>query len=245
MKNLSPHWRSLVQNLFLYLVLLAGLMLAFPFIKNGFFLALIWVFALGGIITLGFQAAGLTVGAEREGVHAEAKLQSYLEQTNAYKKQIERVLKSAAKKSVRPDRLRSQVDAWTRSIEDLIERIGRLRANPLIQQDLQRVPRAIAELEAKLGAETDEVIREQLARTLENRQKQADSLQALQNSIRRAEIQIESTVSMLGTIYSQLLTSQSTSDVADYSRLSDEVDEEVSRLQDHLEALREVKLSDG
>jgi uncharacterized protein YicC (UPF0701 family) len=30
--------------------------------------------------------------------------------------------------------------------------------------------------------------------------------------------------------------------VADYSRLSADVDEEVHRLQDHLEALQEVKL---
>ena len=48
-------------------------------------------------------------------------------------------------------------------------------------------------------------------------------------------------LSALGTIYSQLLTSQSTDHVADYSRLSAEADEEVRTLQDHLEALEEVK----
>ena len=58
-------------------------------------------------------------------------------------------------------------------------------------------------------------------------------------------MQIESTVSMLGTIYSQVLTGQSTSEVADYSQLSTEVDEEVRLLQDYLEALREVKLGDA
>jgi hypothetical protein len=61
--------------------------------------------------------------------------------------------------------------------------------------------------------------------------------------MKRAEIQIESTLSSLGTIYSQLLTGQSTDHVADYSRLSSEVDEEVRLLQDRLEALEEVKLS--
>jgi hypothetical protein len=68
------------------------------------------------------------------------------------------------------------------------------------------------------------------------------ALETLQNTIKRAEIQIESTVSRLGTIYSQLLTSQSTSQVADYSRLAENVDEEVQVLQEQLEALREVKL---
>ena len=47
---------------------------------------------------------------------------------------------------------------------------------------------------------------------------------------------------MLGTIYSQLLAERSTDQVADYSRLSGEVDEATRHLQDQLEALREVKL---
>ena len=45
------------------------------------------------------------------------------------------------------------------------------------------------------------------------------------------------------TIYSQVLIAQSTNQIADYSHLLAEVDEEVSLLQDHLEALEEVKLA--
>ena len=60
--------------------------------------------------------------------------------------------------------------------------------------------------------------------------------------MKRAEIKIENTISALGTIYSQILTSKSTDYVADYGRLSEKVDEEVHTLQDHLEALEEVKL---
>ncbi len=85
----------------------------------------------------------------------------------------------------------------------------------------------------------------ELARTLSNRKNQLASLERLQNMMKRAEIQIESTLSALGTIYSQILTGQSTNHVADYSRLSTEVDEEVRGLQDHLEALEEVKLGRG
>ena len=60
----------------------------------------------------------------------------------------------------------------------------------------------------------------------------------------RAEIQMESTLSAMGTIYSQILTTQSTSQVADYTHLTDEAEEETRRLQDHLDALTEVKLGD-
>jgi biotin-(acetyl-CoA carboxylase) ligase len=117
-----------------------------------------------------------------------------------------------------------------------------LRQDDVIRQDMREVPKAITDLEARLANESDTVVRSQLERTLDNRRKQLDSLEQLRTMMKRAEIQIESTLSQLGTIYSQLLTGQSTSHVADYSRLSADVDEEVRLLQDHLEALREVKL---
>ncbi|MCK6630197.1 MAG: hypothetical protein L6R45_34100 [Anaerolineae bacterium] len=99
-----------------------------------------------------------------------------------------------------------------------------------------------ARLETQLTQENDPQVRGQLERTLTNRRNQLASLERLQNTMKRAEIQIESTLSALGTIYSQLLTGESTDHVADYSRLSAEVDEEVRLLQDRLEALEEVKL---
>ncbi len=48
-------------------------------------------------------------------------------------------------------------------------------------------------------------------------------------------------MALLGTIYSQLLTQQSTSHVTDYQRLTHQAGEEVACLQDYLEALQEVK----
>lgn len=64
----------------------------------------------------------------------------------------------------------------------------------------------------------------------------------LQNTMKRAEIKIERTLSALGTIYPQILTGQSTNQVANYSRITSAVSEEVRALRDHLEALAEVKL---
>ena len=83
----------------------------------------------------------------------------------------------------------------------------------------------------------------ELERTVNNRRHQLAVLKKLQRSIQMAEIKMESTLSMLGTIYSQILAGQSTRQVADYRRLLNEIDEEVHTLQDHLEALEEVKLT--
>jgi hypothetical protein len=171
--------------------------------------------------------------------------QAHLNKALAYQAQIDSLIKATSEPNARDhlQDLAGQVREWVEAIEDLVKRIDDIQQNHLIRQDLEAVPQAIANLEARLVTETDPDIRTQLERTLTNRKNQWASLERLQHMMKRAEIQIESTLSSLGTIYSQLLTGQSTDHVADYSRLSTEVDEEVHALQDRLEALEEVKLS--
>lgn len=170
---------------------------------------------------------------------------AYVDKARAYQAQIDGLIKASANASARTrlQDLAGQVQEWVEAIEDLARRIDSFQQNALIRQDFEAVPQAIADLEARLANETDPAIRSQLERTLINRKNQRDALTRLQNIIKQAELQIESTLSALGTIYSQLLTGQSTDHVADYNRLSAEVDEEVQLLQDRLEALEEVKLS--
>ncbi|MBN1217981.1 MAG: pentapeptide repeat-containing protein [Anaerolineae bacterium] len=178
---------------------------------------------------------------------ANKTLQLHLDKALAYQDQINRMLQVTADEAI-GSRLRDlarQVDEWTGAIEDLARQVDQYQQNTLLQHDLESVPQYIADLEDRLARETNEATRAELQRTLTNRQNQLASLERLKNMMSRAEIQIESTLSALGTIYSQMLTGQSTNHVADYGRLSAEVDEEVRTLQDQLEALEEVKLARG
>lgn len=178
---------------------------------------------------------------------ADKTIQAHLDKALAYKKQIDSMVVKAADGNVRArlQDVATQVSEWTQAIAELGQRVDSLQQNPLVRQDLASVPKSIEELEARLANETDEATRSELERTLTSRQNQLASLERLQSTLDRAEIQIERTLSSLGTIYSQLLTGQSTDHVADYSHLSAEVEEEVHVLQDHLEALEEVKLGRG
>jgi hypothetical protein len=171
-------------------------------------------------------------------------IQAHLNKALAYQAQIESLIEATANPNARArlQDLAGEVSEWVQAIEDLVRRIDDFQGNSLIRQDLEAVPQAITKLEAQLANETDSDVQVQLERTLNNRRNQLTALERLQNTMKRAEIQIESTLSALGTIYSQLLTGESTDHVADYSRLSAEVDEEVRLLQDRLEALEEVKL---
>jgi hypothetical protein len=177
--------------------------------------------------------------------HISSKaIRMHLDKAQAYKEQIHNIIQATPDEEVnhRLRDLATQVDEWAQAIEDLAVRVDKFQQNTLIHHDLESVPEYIEDLESRLQDETNPGTRVELERTLNNRRSQLASLQQLENTMKRAEIQIESTLSALGTIYSQILTGQSTNHVADYSRLSEDVDEEVQSLQDQLEALEEIKL---
>jgi hypothetical protein len=182
-----------------------------------------------------------------KGKPAKATIWTHLDKALAYQTQIDALVQAArdANARARLQDLAQEVAEWVRAIEALTERISNFQQDDLIRQDVAAVPQAINDLQTRLERESDLAIRAQVERTLTNRKNQWAALQRLENIITQAELQLESTLSALGTIYSQLLTGQSTDHVADYSRLSADVDEEVRALQDRLEALEEVKLGQG
>jgi uncharacterized protein YoxC len=223
-----------------YAATLITLVILLRFIRYpGALLALLWAVGLiwGGLLAHRFSHL---LFADKQAAANDDKLQGYLDQTQAYQVKIRSTLDAG--NGLRLEELGRQVDVWTQAVTRLVQRLNSLRHDEVIRQDMRQVPQAIAELQTRLAQETDPALLAQLERTLANRQKQHAALQQLEQTMIRAEFQIESTLSMLGTIYSQLLTGQSTSQVANHSRLAADVDEEVRQLQDYLEALREVKL---
>jgi hypothetical protein len=122
-----------------------------------------------------------------------------------------------------------------------VKHISQLRQDELIWRDLARTPEIMAGLEQQLATETNPSLRLQLEQALARRRSQLATLEQLQATISQAEIQVEATLALLGTLYSQLLAQQSTWQVSDYSALLRDIDEQVHRLQDYLGALEEVK----
>ncbi|MDM8519557.1 hypothetical protein QUF64_05870 [Anaerolineales bacterium HSG6] len=238
MKN-SP-WQQFYYNVGAYLLTLVLLMLAARLVSPTLIVAL-WLTALiwGGMLS--FRLYNL-LEDNYQAVIMEKGLRQQLQQARGYQQQLEAMLKDGAStQSSHLETLPDQISHWTESIKLLAEQITRLKDDDLIRQDLKQVPKAITDLEKRIKKESDPVIKQQLQRTLDNRHTQQQALQALQSNIKRAEIQIESTISQMGTLYSQILTGQSSNQVADYSRLAADVDEEVTRLQEHLETLQDVR----
>jgi hypothetical protein len=242
MDDLAPHWRKFLQNLAFYIITLIVLVVLVTFLRTFPALLALWGVALiwGGV--LAYQFVQNILGRDEVTIREE-RIRAQVDQALDYKAQIDYAVENAGgAERVHLEGVQRHINCWTVAITKLAQQLSVLRRDSVLQRDMKQVPKAIADLKARLASEEDGEIRNQLRRTLENRQKQLESLEQLQTVMKRAEIQIESTLSQIGTIYSQLRIGQSTGHVADYSRIAEDLDEEVRQLEDYLDALNEVKL---
>jgi uncharacterized protein YceH (UPF0502 family) len=170
-------------------------------------------------------------------------LHGKLEQAAAYAAAIDQQA-AAATTSLAQERLQTlslHIADWQRKLERLAQQVIAFEQNSLLQKDLKEVPKAIKSLQKRVDVEENPQVKAELSRTLAQRERQWASLDKLQSTMRLAEVKAESTVSMLGTLYSQTQISASSGQVADYRHLLAEVDEESLALQDYLDALEEIK----
>lgn len=177
------------------------------------------------------------------GESMSAALQAKVNTARTYQKQINsmaQTAKSPLKKSHLND-LAAQVNEWVGSVEAMAKQVDDFHRNDVIQNDLRNVPASVRTLMRQLENEHDPAVQAQIERTLKARAGQLQALEKLQSRIRQSEVQLESTIAAIGTIYSQALAIQSTDQIADYDHLSKEVDEQAKALRDQLEALEEVK----
>ncbi len=147
-------------------------------------------------------------------------------------------------KGVLRDRLENttqEATHWLQAVYNLAERVDKFHANNVIKQDLQTVPLALADYRLKLTEEDNPEVRRQLERTIADKERQLRILEDLQNSMEKADYQLDSTISALGTIYSQLLlVGNKEEEGSRLKRLQEEISEQVYRLEDLAEAMDEV-----
>ena len=136
----------------------------------------------------------------------------------------------------------SDVNDWIDHMYRLAEHIDAFEGNKLVERDMRTVPQRIERVKVRLERETDEAIKREYERQLEQLEQQFTNLEATVNSVKRAEIQLESTLSSLGTVYAQLsLLGTKEVDSGRAQRLRLEIQDEVAGLQDTIEAMDEVQ----
>ena len=134
-----------------------------------------------------------------------------------------------------------EIEHWIRNVYEITNRLDRYRNDNVIRQDRQSVPVRIRNLEGKLAQERDPAVRAQIEKTLKDKRTHLAHLERLDNSMQRAELQLESTLSALGTVHSQtLLVEAKDVDSGRAKRLRQDIADQVTGLEDLLTAMDEV-----
>jgi len=135
------------------------------------------------------------------------------------------------------------INDWIAHMYDIGQHIDAFDGNDIVERDLKMVPQKIEKVKIRIQRENDERVRSDLERQLKQLEQQKLNLEATQNSVKRAEIQLESTLSSLGTVYAQMsLLGTKEVDSSRAQRLRLEIQDEVASLQDTIEAMDEVQM---
>jgi hypothetical protein len=133
------------------------------------------------------------------------------------------------------------VDDWIEAIYRLATRLDAYEQNSVIKRDLRSVPLAIEDFKQRLAQEDDPSVQATLRNTIADKERQWEHLSALQNTLERAEYQLESTMAALGTVYAQLQAIDLRgAEKGRAERLRQEIDEQVTQLEDLSQAMDEV-----
>lgn len=172
------------------------------------------------------------------------KLRAAVQRALDYRARIEELIRQSEAGVLR-DHLQDStagITDWIAQIFRLAQRLDAFERDEMIKQDAEAVPRALRELQARLEHEDDDAVRAQARRALESKRAQAQNLAKLVNTMENAELQLDATLTALGTVYSQLMLIRSKDDIEDTraQRLRNNIAEQITRLNELQSAMDEV-----
>lgn len=174
----------------------------------------------------------------------DKKLQRQINEALDYRSRIEKGIRERSD-SVLKDELSqtaSQIDDWLENIYDLAQRIDRYQEErEILHRDRVRAESRMTQLQAEFDRVNNSSIKDQIQTTLDSLQRQLQTLQTLEATIERARLQLENSLTHLGTIYSQtMLVDAKDIDRGSARRLRHEIAEEVTELNDLLLSMDDV-----
>ncbi|MBK6325433.1 MAG: hypothetical protein KA362_02140 [Chloroflexi bacterium] len=217
-----------------------------------------WAWLLAGLLSeAGLVASSLTDKQLYQKIMAEALhrefdpkhiddkalREQFLKAVN-YRRRIETAIQEQPDNLLKDElqQAASQIDNWIEHIYNLAQKISRYRQRQQeIERDKARAQRRIQELDQEMILEDDEAVKKQMGITIQGLQQQLATLSGVENTMQRAELQIENSLAHLGTIYSQaLLVDAKDIDSSRAKRLRQEISDEVTELNEVLLAMDEV-----
>lgn len=133
------------------------------------------------------------------------------------------------------------LEDWIAQIYRLAQRIEAYQNDPIITRDLETVPKELARFKRMLKQAEEGSVRDELEKTVAIKQAQWDTLQNLRETMAKAQLQLENTLSTMGTIYTQVaLLGSKDVDSSRAQRLQEDMTEQVQTLEDLSATMDEV-----
>ncbi|HRI55709.1 MAG TPA: hypothetical protein PK170_01270 [Anaerolineae bacterium] len=173
----------------------------------------------------------------------DRELKEKLKKAEEYHVQIKAAIKSQKDGILkqRMQRTTAEIYDWIGNMVRLARRLDAYRGDPIIKGDRDGLKDSIPTLQARLQRESDPRVHQQLETTLADQRRLQDNIAELDNRMQRADLQLDSSLAALGTVYSQILlvgSKEVDSDRAE--RLSADIASEVTSLQDVVDSINEV-----
>jgi hypothetical protein len=160
-----------------------------------------------------------------------------------YRKQMEVLVQRTRDGALRThlDATVSDVSDWLSNMFNLARKLDHYQSSSMLKDDLKAVPGEIAALEGRLQAEKDVQVRAQLKQSIANKRAQLQQLEKLDSTMERAALQLDDTLSAMGTMYAQIqLIGAKDIDSGRAQRLREDIADEVNSLHDIVEAMDQV-----
>lgn len=174
----------------------------------------------------------------------DKKLQQQMNEALDYRSRIEKGIREHTDSVLRDELIEtaSQIDDWLENIYDLARRIDRYQEErEVLHRDRVRAESRMTQLNAEFARASNPAVKDQIQTTLDSLHRQLQTLQTLEGTIQRARLQLENSLTHLGTIYSQtMLVDAKDIDRGSARRLRHEIAEEVTELNDLLLSMDEV-----
>jgi hypothetical protein len=170
-------------------------------------------------------------------------LRERVEKALEYRDRIDEVI-AKSKAGVMRDHMNdvSQgVTNWMEQVFRIARRLDAYEGDETLREDLEGVEPAIEELRKKLSIEKDDTVKRQISQAIAQKQIQQDNLNRIRKVKERGRFQLESTITAMGTVYSQMMLLGSR-DIASgrARRLQQDIDDQVQALQDVVQTMDEV-----
>jgi hypothetical protein len=134
-----------------------------------------------------------------------------------------------------------RITEWVANVFGLAKRLDAYENDEIIKRDMTSVRTTLEEFEARLRVEDDEAVGQQMQEAIRSKKTHWDNLQRLQNTMEKAEFQLENTLSAMGTVYAQLqLIGAKDVDSSRARHLREDIGEQVQGLQDIVETMDEI-----